>query len=44
MDNNNEDKPFIKHCTNCKNFSWWDGDYVCTWKLKMIEESENGAF
>ena len=43
MDNNNEDKPFIKHCTNCKNFSWWDGDYVCTWKMKMIEESENGA-
>lgn len=43
-DNNNEDKPFIKHCTNCKHFSWWDGDYVCTWKMRVIEESENGTF
>lgn len=37
-------KEFKKHCTNCRHFSWWDGDYTCIWKMKIIEESENGAF
>lgn len=33
-----------KHCTNCEHFAWWDGDYCCVWKMKIIEKSENGAF
>lgn len=33
-----------KHCTNCNNFTWWDGDYCCVAKMKVIEESENGFF
>lgn len=33
-----------RHCTNCKNFGWWNCDYVCMSKMKIIEESYNGAF
>lgn len=44
MDNIFENKPFVKHCTNCQHFTWWDGDYVCVWKMKIIEKSENGIF
>lgn len=33
-----------KHCTNCNGFAWWDGDYCCTKKMAIIEQSPNGAF
>lgn len=33
-----------KHCTNCKYFTWWDGDYCCMAQMKVIVESQNGYF
>lgn len=27
----------MKHCClNCKHFAWWDGDYVCIKKMKIL--------
>ena len=33
-----------KSCINCEHFAWWDGDYVCTAKFKLLQESPNGEF
>lgn len=33
-----------KTCITCKNFGWWDGDYCCTAKLRILQESPDGAF
>lgn len=34
----------MKHCTNCQSFAWWDGDFVCTTNMKVIQKSEDGKF
>lgn len=31
-----------KNCINCSNFAWWDGDYCCTAKLKILQNSPDG--
>lgn len=33
-----------KHCTNCEAFAWWDGDFCCTAKMSIIEQSPDGKF
>lgn len=33
-----------KNCLNCANFAWWDGDYCCTDKFKVLQESKDGKF
>lgn len=33
-----------KNYINCEHFSWWDGDYCCTDKFKILQESKNGKF
>lgn len=33
-----------KHCIKCHGFAWWDGDYCCTMKMALIEESPDGKF
>lgn len=33
-----------KNCISCENFAWWDGDYCCVWKFKILCESKNGEF
>lgn len=34
----------IKHCVKCNGFCWWDGDYCCTLKMAIIEQSPTGKF
>ena len=33
-----------KSCLNCEHFAWWDGDYCCTAKFKILCSSPNGDF
>lgn len=33
-----------KNCTNCKNFAWWDGDFVCVKHSKILQTSNGGEF
>jgi len=33
-----------KNCINCHNFAWWDGDYCCTAKMKILQNSPDGKF
>ena len=33
-----------KSCLNCKAFAWWDGDYCCTKKMKLLCNAPNGDF
>lgn len=33
-----------KNCINCKHFAWWDGDYCCTDKFKILQASPKGQF
>ena len=31
-----------KNCINCECFCWWDGDYCCTWRMKILCHSPKG--
>lgn len=31
-----------KNCINCGNFAWWDGDYCCLSKMKILCSSPKG--
>ena len=31
-------------CITCQLFVWWDGDYCCMKKLKILQESKDGKF
>lgn len=31
-----------KNCITCHNFAWWDGDYCCIKKLKILCNAPNG--
>lgn len=31
-----------QHCTNCQYFAWWDGDYCCTAKMIILQNSDDG--
>ena len=31
-----------QHCTNCQHFAWWDGDYCCTVKMIISQNSDDG--
>lgn len=31
-----------KNCINCRHFCWWDGDYCCTRKARLLLESPDG--
>lgn len=33
-----------RNCVNCDHFAWWDGDYCCVKKLKILQQSKNGEF
>lgn len=33
-----------KNCINCENFAWWDGDYCCVRKTKLLQHSPGGDF
>lgn len=33
-----------KNCINCEHFTWWDGDYCCIEKMKILCESPKGDF
>jgi len=33
-----------KNCLNCQSFAWWDGDYCCVEKFKILQESKKGEF
>ena len=37
-------KAYAKHCTNCENFAWWDGDYCCMYKCTILQPSLDGDF
>lgn len=32
------------NCVNCKHFAWWDGDFCCIAKNKILQESPDGEF
>ena len=31
-----------KNCITCEHFAWWDGDYCCIDKMKILCESPRG--
>lgn len=31
-----------KNCITCGNFAWWDGDYCCLSKMKILCDAPNG--
>lgn len=31
-----------KNCITCHSFTWWDGDYCCIKKLKILCNAPNG--
>ena len=33
-----------QNCINCEHFAWWDGDYCCVAKKKILQESPEGEF
>lgn len=32
------------NCIDCKFFTWWDGDYCCVRKAKLLQTSKDGKF
>lgn len=32
------------NCLNCEHFCWWDGDYCCSRKMRILQESPAGEF
>ena len=32
----------MKCCINCAAFAWWDGDFCCVKKMRILQPSENG--
>jgi len=40
-----EKTEWINHsCITCQFFAWWDGDYCCVRKAKLLQESPDGKF
>ena len=36
---------FIEHsCLTCEHFAWWDGDYCCIDKFKILMPAPRGNF
>lgn len=27
------------NCLDCEHFTYWDGDYCCTWKMMILSEA-----
>ncbi|MBP5455228.1 MAG: hypothetical protein J6Y37_01865 [Paludibacteraceae bacterium] len=36
--------PPKESCINCEHFGWWDGDYCCVLKFRVLCDSPNGEF
>lgn len=36
--------PPKESCINCEHFAWWDGDYCCVLRFKILCESPDGEF
>lgn len=32
------------NCISCQHFCWWDGDYCCSRKMRILQESDKGEF
>ena len=37
-----KDKPIIWKCLKCEHFGWWDGDYCCMDRQKVLVTSSTG--
>ena len=35
-----EDRNICPCCINCSHFGWWDGDWCCTWHMKIIQHGD----
>ena len=34
----------MKTCISCEHFAWWDGDYCCLKKMRILQPSKDGHF